>query len=536
MEFNNEQGMAELLTLNEKLQQEVNEYKNKEQIFKERELHYSAILKAMFDTSCEVDSTGKYITVSSNKEKLTGFKPDEMIGKYFYEFVHPDDISKAVNAFKMGLTDSKTVVELCYRHKDGHYFWFESTGQKYETANGEIRAIIVAKDITDRKKLEEETIKSSKLESLGMLAGGIAHDFNNILMGIAGNVMLAKIKVSSEEKIFNMLTRIENIVEKAKKITAKLLTFSGGGMYIKKIIFVNELIKDIASISLVGSNINCCLELDEESLITEADEGQFLQVITNLIANAKESMPNGGEIKIKTEKINISKISSLLLFPGDYIKISVTDSGNGISMENIDKIFDPYFTTKIKSNGLGLTIAHSIIKKHNGLIAVESEVSQGSTFYVYIPLKKIVSEIATDTSNKIIEKLKNKKILIMDDDDMVIIPISEMLCDLGYEVLQANNGEKAIEIYQKAINEGKKIDVTILDLIIQGGLNGYDTLKSLLKINPHIKAIVSSGYSDTPIISDYKHYGFIGALVKPYKKEEIINILENIPSNCVIEK
>ncbi len=519
---------TELLAANAKLQSEMAERNAMRQDIHERDARHKALSEALFDVSCETDPTGKYLYVSPNNEELIGFKPEEMIGRYFHEFVHPDDIPAAAEAFEKGLRDVKVFVEMRFRHKEeGRFIWIESTGRKYFTSGGELRAIIVSRDITERKKMEDELLRTSKLDALATLAGGIAHDFNNVLMGIIGNVTLAKKRVTGDEKTHEILTRAEKVIYKAKRLTEQLITFSQGGMPIKKLININDILRDTVQFAATGSNVTCSFFIDEKLPPVEADEGQLAQVITNLVINAKQSMPGGGCIEIKTEAHHSAGGGRLPLKAGEFVRITIKDGGSGIAFENLQKIFDPYFTTKANGTGLGLATSYSIIKNHDGCISVDSEPGKGTVFSVYLPVKNTAA-LGSETQKKFIENYGHKKILLMDDDETVLIPVCEMLADFGYEVTSARCGEEACDHYVKALKSAKPFDVVIMDLIIQGGAGGVETIKMLLDIDPKALAVVSSGYSNDPVMSEHAAYGFRGVIAKPYKDEEMLQLLEKL--------
>jgi nitrogen-specific signal transduction histidine kinase/ActR/RegA family two-component response regulator len=397
-----------------------------------------------------------------------------------------------------------------------------------EHKNGNIiGTVLVFRDMTEMKKREMETIKEQKLESVGVLAGGIAHDFNNILTAIIGNISLACLQLEPDDVLlYKRLEAIEKASLKARDLTQQLLTFSKGGTPIKKTISIVELIQDSASFALRGSNVKCDFILSDYIWPVEVDEGQMSQVINNLLINADQSMPEGGMIKISAENIVIKAGEALPLKRGKYVKITIEDHGTGIPREHLQKIFDPYFTTKQKGNGLGLAVTHSIIKNHHGYIFAESEVGVGTIFSVYLPASQ--NKLS---DKKPVEKkpLPGKgKILLMDDDEIVREALGEMLESLGYTVEPAEEGAEAVELYKRALKSSQPFDVVIMDLTIQGGMGGREAIKNLLKIDSKVKAIVSSGYANNPIISDYKRYGFKGSIAKPYNVKELSEELDRV--------
>ncbi len=382
-------------------------------------------------------------------------------------------------------------------------------------------------DITERKMMEEELLRAQKLESLGILAGGIAHDFNNLLTAILGNISLAKSYQDSQEKLVKRLSEAERASLRARDLTQQLLTFAKGGVPIKSVTSVKELLKESAEFAVRGSNSRCEYTIPEDLWSVEIDEGQISQVINNLVINAKQAMPEGGIVNIAAENLKIKEIGHLS--GKRYIKISIQDSGVGIPHEYLSKIFDPYFTTKQEGNGLGLATCYSIIKKHDGSVTVESEPGHGTTVKVLLPASSTNYSVDVESFDKHISGCG--RILVMDDEELVREVAGEMLISLGYEVSFAKDGSEAISMYQGAGQNGGDYDLVILDLTVPGGIGGKETVVKLIEIDPEVRAIASSGYSHNPVMSDFKMHGFLGVIAKPYKLKELGEVV-----NSVIQK
>lgn len=379
-------------------------------------------------------------------------------------------------------------------------------------------------DITERKMMEEELLRAQKLESLGILAGGIAHDFNNLLTAILGNISLAKSYHESREKLEKRLSEAERASLRARDLTQQLLTFAKGGVPIKSVTSVKELLKESAEFAVRGSNSRCECSIPEDLWSVEIDEGQISQVINNLVINAKQAMPEGG-------MINVSAENKIIYDPAResrkrYIMISIKDSGVGIPHEYLSKIFDPYFTTKQHGNGLGLATCYSIINKHDGSIDVESEPGRGTNVKILLP----ASSTNGSTDNKTLEKQIGGygRVLLMDDEELIREVAGEMLSSLGYEVSFAKDGSEAVSMYESAGKNGGYYDLVILDLTVPGGLGGKETVVKLLEIDPDVRAIASSGYSHNPVMSDFKMYGFSGVIAKPYKLKDLSEIVNMV--------
>src|SRR5579885_1134583 len=382
------------------------------------------------------------------------------------------------------------------------------------------------RDITEYKKLEEDRLRLSKLESIGVLAGGIAHDFNNMLAGIMTTMSLAKMDPNIRMETYESLTEAERVCLQAKRLTQQLLTFSRGGTPVKELVSITELIKDTATFALRGSSARCDISIEGDLWNVSADEGQISQVIGNIVINAAQAMPQGGVISIRAENTNY-EMGNLPLRNGMYVKIKIEDEGTGIPKEHLSRIFDPYFTTKQKGSGLGLATAYSIIRSHSGFIDVESELGKGSRFYIYIPASEKRAEKKKTVAQQL-EKVSKGKVLIMDDEAIIRIAVGRALMRMGYDVEYATDGEEAIELYTKAREENRAFDLVIMDLTVPGGMGGREAIKRLRDIDPDVRAVVSSGYSDDPVMGEFKKYGFRGVVAKPYDIGELIEILNKV--------
>jgi PAS domain S-box-containing protein len=388
-----------------------------------------------------------------------------------------------------------------------------------------ISIVLCFQDITEKFQ-KDEIMKMQKYESLGVLAGGVAHDFNNILTAILGNVSLAKIE-SHPKDILDRLTETEKALNRAKYLTQQLLNFSKEGLLVKEITSVSELIKDSVNFMLSGSNAKCQFDLPNDLWMIEADGNQINQVITNLVINATQAMPKGGIINVYARNVKLKNGEVPTLDEGNYVKISIQDHGNGIGEENLQRIFDPYFTTKKDGTGLGLTVSFSIVRNHNGHIIVDSQPGIGTTFHIYLPAsqKKFVSD-KKETDNQPI--LGRGRILVLDDDNIIRELIYIMLGNFGYDVTTVADGTEVINEYKTAIASGQPFDVVIMDLTIPGGMGAKETIDILKNLDPKVKAIISSGYFNDPIISEYGDYGFNGAIIKPYGLKELSSVINNV--------
>ena len=491
-------------------------------------------LRSIADGVITTDIGGNVILINRVAENLTGWRNEDAEGQPIskvYKIVdeknqQPFDppISKVletgdlVNFSKRFILKSRNGVDRIISN---------SAAPICDAESNMIGVVLVFQDITERTTLEAELLKAQKLESIGVLAGGIAHDFNNILTGILGNISLVKLGSDPDDSEYPRLIEAEKACLRAKNLTQQLLTFARGGAPVKVAASITDLINESAVFALRGSNVRSrVIVVPDKVWSAEIDLGQISQVMHNLILNADQAMPNGGAIEITLDNIEYGPSKNSPLPIGRYVKISVCDQGVGIPKEHISKIFDPYFSTKQKGSGLGLAICYSIVKNHQGLITVNSETGSGTTFELFLPATSKEVSIR-GTTNESLLALGKGRVLVMDDEDIVLDVVSEMLPKLGYQPVTVKTGEEAFETYKKAMESGHRFAAVIMDLTIPGGMGGKETVQKLLAIDTKVKAIVSSGYSNDPIMADYKKYGFCNMIIKPYRVYEISQILHS---------
>ena len=382
-------------------------------------------------------------------------------------------------------------------------------------------------EIYEKHKIQEELLKAKKLESVSVLAGGLAHDFNNILAAIMGNISLALLYTDHDDKRHKLLAEAEKASLRAKDLTQQLLTFSKGGEPVKTLASIEEVIRDSANFVLRGSNVQCKYHFTKDLWPVEVDSGQISQVIQNIVINARHAMPDGGIIDVTCENYDKTRKDQLLTQADSYLKITIQDSGVGMPLKLLDKIFDPYFSTKREGSGLGLAICHSIISKHNGYIKVESVQGEGTSFIFYLPALK-GQQPAEQLGEETFQVIGSGKALVMDDEEMIRDLAGKMLSYSGYHVTFAKNGEESIDFYKKEMETGIPFDFVILDLTIPGGMGGKEAIKKILQIDPKAKVIVSSGYSNDPVMANYKEYGFSGVIAKPFQLKNLQKAINSV--------
>jgi len=423
----------------------------------------------------------------------------------------------------------KMTFEADLNRRDGTSFPAEINVSRVKFIN-DLHVVAVARNLTKRKKMEEELLKAEKLESIGILVGGIAHDFNNILTAAMGNISLARMDAEAGKDNTKLLFEAEKALNRATNLTYQLLTFSKGGAPLKRTADIVEAIIESASFALRGSNVICKYNIADDLYYADFDRGLISQVINNLVINADQAMPDGGTINIICENITLDEDSELPLNQGVYIKISIVDNGTGIPDDIKKNIFDPFFTTKPNGSGLGLSSTYSIVKNHQGFIQVDSSMDSGTRFDIYLPtsdkvIKKVISKDKTD--------IKGSGNVLVVDDEKPIRNISKIILKgFGYKVETAKDGETAKKIYKKAIESNKPFDLVILDLTIPGGKGGKDIITELTAIDPNVKAVVSSGYSTDPVMANYREYGFVGRLEKPFRVDTLGRMIKEIQSEA----
>ncbi|MBN2190630.1 MAG: PAS domain S-box protein [Candidatus Aureabacteria bacterium] len=499
-----------------------------EDALRESQIQYRSTINSLTDALHVVDGNLSVLLANNTMaswNKRFGLKTD-MVGRNLLE-IYPFLSEKVIEQYKKVFKEGKPVIT-----EEKNLFGTETivteTWKIPIIEKGQVRKVItVLKDITDQRKLQDELLKAQKLESIGVLAGGMAHDFNNILTAILGNISLAKIQSDTGGKLYEFLDEAEKASLSAKKITQQFLTFSKGGKPIRKLVSLSGLIKDAISLSVRGSNVKCDRRISKDLWPVKIDEGQISQVISNIVINAEQAMPDGGKIRVTAENIVLKENELPNLKKGKYAKIMISDKGTGIKEEYITKVFDPYFTTKQKGLGLGLATSYSIVRNHDGLITVESKPGQGSAFTVYLPA---VSGVGKKHSSKNRIYKSKGRVLFMDDEDGVRRIAKRMLEYIGYNVDLARDGTEALKKYKRAMSSGQKFDAVIMDLTIPGGMSGKEAVKHLKKIDSGAKVIVTSGYSFDPVMANFRKFGFEDYLIKPFKLHDLSKILHKAVS------
>ncbi len=516
------------------ISRDITERKRGEEALRRSEEMTRSVLDSVDEGFIVVDRSFTILTANRAYCTQLGLLPDQVVGKHCFSASH----KRTKPCFEQGEECAvKRVFETgsphtaYHRHEDseGSIHYVETKAFPLKDASGEITSVIESvSNITEKHLLEEERLKTQKLEAIGTLAGGIAHDFNNLLQGVFGYISLARLRQNNREKSLAALEEAEKALHMTIKLTNQLLTFSKGGKPVKRPGDLRPIIENAAKFALSGSRSDCRFVADDLWL-AEVDEGQIGQVIQNIVLNADQAMPEGGLVEITAKNVRApGKNLPQQLQEGRFIEIVIKDRGIGIPEQYQSKIFDPYFTTKEKGSGLGLATSYSIMKNHGGLIAVNSTVGLGAAFSLYIPATDIVRKTEPARPARPASAGPGGRILMMDDEQVIRNVAAELITTLGHRVEFAEHGNDVLEKYEAAIRAGKPFDAVILDLTIRGGMGGAEAVRELQKIDPGVRAVVSSGYSDDSIASNHRAQGFKAFLKKPYDVDSLREVLDMV--------
>lgn len=496
------------------------------------EAKFRALVETSSDWIWEVDEKGVYTYASPQVADILGYTPAEVIGKTPFDLMPGDEATRVAEAFRALVAEGKPIVGLenINRHKNGGEVVLETSGVPVVDDTGRVTGYRgVDRDVTERKRADDERQTMQRMQSIGLLAGGIAHDFNNLLMGVYGNVSLAVKRLSSDHPAARPLSEAVKSMDRASRLTHQLLTFSKGGSPAREPTDLAELVRDTTAFHTSGSTVSTVFEIAPGLWPVEIDRGQMQQAFSNLLINAMQAMPNGGTITISMENTDIPPSSRAGVEPGRYVRTAIRDQGVGIPADDVGRIFDPYFTTKSSGSGLGLTTVYSIITKHGGALRVDSTPGRGSTFTLDLPASpdtktRGVTGLGAATG----AELTGVRVLVMDDEDVVRQVVQQMLESFGCEVETAARGDDAVRLYRHAADLGRPFDAVIMDLTVPGGVGGKEAVTALLRADPDARVIVSSGYADDPVLADHARYGFVDVIAKPFSLEALHEVVHRV--------
>ena len=502
-----------------------------DEIFSEKE-RLLVTLKSIGDGVIATDISGKIILMNKVAEELTGWAFEEAgekaisgVFNIINEFTGEKCESPVDVVLKTGESTELANHTVLVSRKEEKFLIADSAAPIKDRNNNILGAVLVFRDITEKQRMLDHLEKVHKLDALGLLAGGIAHNFNNLLGGIFGYIELAELS-SDDKEVKGYLSQALAVSRRAKGITHQLLTFAKGGDPLREKVAIKTFIEDIVQFILTGYDTAVLFDMKEDLGQSEIDKNQISLAVNNIIMNACQAMSSGGKVILSGENVSFSAGEHVSLKEGKYIKISIRDEGEGISSEILPRVFDPFFTTRKDGQGLGLSVAHSIISKHDGFIDVISKEGEGSTFILYLPSSE------KESPGFSVEKSKLQKevgtVLVMDDEPFLRDVMGQLLRKIGYIPVMTKNSQEALQAFEKAEKEGSPFSIVLLDLTIPGGKGGKELVKDLINIRPSLKAVAISGYSDDPVIARPKDFGFIGSLKKPFTKKELSAALSEI--------
>ena len=515
---------------------DINTRKVAVQALEKEQERLAVTLRSIGDGVIATDEQGKVVLLNNAGEKLTGWEQNRARGNHFSEIFTLSDIDgedpeqqPIIDLLIAGTPIQREIVELINIQDKGVKSVSLSGAPIHDRDKKVYGAVVVFRDISDALRIEAEMLKVKKLESIGILAGGLAHDFNNLIFGIQGNIHLALSTLDQRTNVGRYLEAAEKATVRAADLTQQLLIFAKGGEPVKRRMFVKGVPEESARLVLGESNIELSCMYEDDLLAVEADKKQISQVIQNIVTNAVQAMDGKGLLTISCDNHvqGEGDVTDCMLNPGQYVHISIKDQGHGIPAEDLDKLFDPYFSTKNVGQGLGLAICHSVIKNHGGVITVHSVVGQGTIFHLYLPAVDPQPEYIGVPDRQSGDAVKEKKtVLIMDDEPMIRDLVTEILQREGYSICTAKAGEEAIEMYKKMLKDSSPPDTVIMDLTIPGCMGGKEAARVIKKLHPDARLIVSSGYSNDPVLAHFEEHGFCEVLTKPYRRDDLCRCVE----------
>jgi len=511
---------------------------------------FTAAVAAAAEGIFIVDLQGRIVYCNTAAAEQSGHIPAELIGLNIRE-MHRNTTLLETAILPM-LSTGRWSGEINGVDHEGRPILLWLTASLVRNTEGRPIAMIgLTRDLADEKKLEEEHVRTQKLESVGVLAGGLAHDFNNLLTIILGNIDLVRLFAGSNPDVTEALDHAAEAALRAGDLTRQLITFSKGGQPVKRVGSIARVLRETVQFAASGSNIACELAISENLPPVDFDEGQMRQVVHNFVQNAREAMPGGGTLKVGACAILLARGEIAALPAGSYVRLEFTDHGTGIAQEHLNRIFDPYFSTKemgaVKGRGLGLAVSYSIVHNHGGAITATSLIGEGTTIAVYLPETTRAAEdedeedepdsarTAEETADSrelepegLPEEPQRGRVLIMDDEPLVLEMAGAAVRRLGYAATLSRSGAEAIVQYQIGLDSGRRFDAVILDLTVPGGCGGPETLARLRQIDSRVRAALSSGYTDHPAVTDWAGAGFAAFIAKPYSLKAFEEVLASL--------
>jgi PAS domain S-box-containing protein len=512
---------------------DITDDKRAERALAKSEERFKRLVQNSNDIICLLDGNGSFASVSGPLERITGYRPEDVQGTNAFDLIHPDDVENVKEVFGEAVRQPgrSRVVEYRYRIKDGNWISVEAVGTNL-LDDPVVQAVVVAvRDISERKKLQEQLQQAMKMEAIGRLAGGVAHDFNNILTVISGNVGLARRQLSSSDPLADCLDQVMKASDSAAALTRQLLAFSRKQIIEPRVLNLNDLVDNMQQmlVRVIGENVTLRTVLCDDLGSVKVDPGQFEQVLVNLAVNARDAMVNGGCLTIETANQLLDErycATHPEAQPGDFVVLAVSDTGQGMSEEVQEHLFEPFFTTKEKGQGTGLGLAtiFGAVKQAGGSIDVFSEPGRGTAFRIFLPLVEMKAEKLTRERQSLDLPTGNETILLVEDEESVRKVAIAILKELGYRPIEARNGDEALMHVERS---GTKIDLLMTDIVMPG-MNGKQLSERVRRLHPAMKVLFTSGYAEDSIV----HHGVVEAdlnfIGKPYSIRALASKIRGI--------
>lgn len=507
---------------------DISERRRAEDALRASESRFRAVFEDASVAIVLASPRGKILQVNPAMERMLGYTAEELVGKEAAFVTHPDDRPATSRVFQSVVAGvGVEQLEKRYIRKDGQLVHAVTSVSVLHDADGQSKTLMaMLQDVSELRRAQAELVRVQRLESLGVLAGGIAHDYNNILTAVLANIALAREDAAPGSEQQEILRTAEDATQQAIKLARQLLTFARGGAPLRASIDLARLLDETIRFSMTGSPVHCELHIAPDLWPVHADSGQIGQVISNLVTNAVQAQPEGGSIEVRARNVELGQADDPALRAGCYVEVAVTDLGQGIGVEAITKVFDPYYTTKPRGTGLGLAVTHRIIHNHDGAIQVRSTPGRGTTFTIRLPAAK--ARPAREVGESAMAPELAARVLVMDDEATIRCVVSKVLGRRGCRVTETADGAQTLAAYERARVEGDPFDVVILDLTVPGGMGGLETLAHLREMDSEVCAVVSSGYSSDAAMADHRELGFADVLPKPYRPSDVVSLVERV--------
>ena len=513
--------------------QEMNQLREERLEIKKIETLFKLITENVADMIAVIDPTGRRLWNNAAYLSTLGYAPSSLEGTDSMAEVHPDDLPMLQSIFEESIrTGMGRKAEYRMRHARGHWVELESVARVVTNDQGGVECLVlVSRDISARRKTEAELIKAKKNEAVNSLASGVGHEFESIVNNLVEQLRLMRSDLARGYDIMRDLEQVEAAVSQAQLVVRRLINMGDTEEPERQVLILGPWLKGIAEAAVANSMARCDVAVSPACPTIQVEQQAFTQAVKNILQNSVEATTSRSVIRVTADPVSFNLVSSSRppqLEPGNYVCIEIRDQGRGIDLDNISRVFEPYFSTKEKAQGMGLTTALSVLARHKGTILLDSKPRVGTTVRIYVPAQGAVAhERASEPIFKAIVQHR-PRVLFMDDEDLVRNFVGTMLNQIGYDATVVSDGAEAVKLYQDAMARGKKFDAVIMDLLVPGGTGGTSAIHSLRQIDANVVAIASSGYMDQPAMVDPTPFGFSAVIAKPFNRERLREVLGSV--------